>query len=130
VSLTNRLDFEVRDYECDLQGIVNNARYIHYLEHARHHYLKGQNISFVSFHEQGKDLIVTEAQLKYHKSLYPGDNFFVETSLEKLSPIRFSFIQKILRSNTETDELVLEAQTIGVCLDRVSGKAVKLDFLN
>ena len=31
---------EVRDYECDLQGIVNNAEYQHYLEHARHQFLR------------------------------------------------------------------------------------------
>jgi acyl-CoA thioesterase FadM len=35
-----RLDFEVRDYECDLQGIVNNAVYQNYLEHTRHEFLK------------------------------------------------------------------------------------------
>ncbi|NSW95739.1 MAG: acyl-CoA thioesterase, partial [Bacteroidales bacterium] len=34
-----RLEFTVRDYECDLQGVVNNANYQHYLEHARHEYL-------------------------------------------------------------------------------------------
>ena len=28
-----RLD--VRDYECDIQGIVNNANYLHYTEHTR-----------------------------------------------------------------------------------------------
>ena len=27
------LKMKVRDYECDLQGIVNNANYQHYLEH-------------------------------------------------------------------------------------------------
>jgi len=27
-----KVDFEVRDYECDLQGIVNNAVYQNYLE--------------------------------------------------------------------------------------------------
>ena len=27
------LEMKVRDYECDLQGIVNNANYQHYLEH-------------------------------------------------------------------------------------------------
>ena len=29
------LKMKVRDYECDLQGIVNNANYQHYLEHTR-----------------------------------------------------------------------------------------------
>ena len=27
------LKMKVRDYECDLQGIVNNANYQHYIEH-------------------------------------------------------------------------------------------------
>ena len=26
---------EVRDYECDIEGIVNNANYLHYTEHTR-----------------------------------------------------------------------------------------------
>ena len=29
-------EMEVRDYECDIQGIVNNANYLHYTEHTRH----------------------------------------------------------------------------------------------
>ena len=31
---------EVRDYECDIQGIVNNANYLHYTEHTRHRFLR------------------------------------------------------------------------------------------
>ncbi len=32
---------EVRDYECDIEGIVNNANYLHYMEHTRHLFLEG-----------------------------------------------------------------------------------------
>ena len=50
------LEFTVRDYECDLQGVVNNANYQHYLEHARHEFLISKGISFVKLHEEGIDL--------------------------------------------------------------------------
>ena len=33
------LEMQVRDYECDMEGIVNNAIYQHYLEHTRHEFL-------------------------------------------------------------------------------------------
>ena len=39
------LEMKVRDYECDLQGIVNNANYQHYLEHTRHEFLTSVGIT-------------------------------------------------------------------------------------
>ena len=47
------LKMKVRDYECDLQGIVNNANYQHYLEHTRHEFLSSTGVSFAALHEQG-----------------------------------------------------------------------------
>ena len=41
------LEMKVRDYECDMQGIVNNANYQHYLEHARHEFLQSTGTAFV-----------------------------------------------------------------------------------
>lgn len=32
------LPIKVRDYEVDAEGIVNNANYLHYLEHTRHEF--------------------------------------------------------------------------------------------
>ena len=46
------LKMKVRDYECDLQGIVNNANYQHYLEHTRHEFLTSVGISFARLHEE------------------------------------------------------------------------------
>ena len=44
---------EVRDYECDIEGIVNNANYLHYTEHTRHLFLKHCGLSFAEMHEKG-----------------------------------------------------------------------------
>lgn len=49
------LNMKVRDYECDMQGIVNNAIYQHYLEHTRHEFITKLGINFAELHD--KDLI-------------------------------------------------------------------------
>ena len=76
------LTLDVRDYECDLQGIVNNAIYQHYLEHARHQYLQSLGLSFARFHEQGHDLVLTRAEIDYKTPLRSGDRFTVELRVE------------------------------------------------
>ena len=55
-----RLD--VRDYECDIQGIVNNANYLHYTEHTRHRFLKSLGVSFSELHAKGVDAVVARMQ--------------------------------------------------------------------
>ena len=42
---------EVRDYECDIEGIVNNANYLHYAEHTRHLFLRSLGASLYVFHQ-------------------------------------------------------------------------------
>ncbi len=69
--------FTVRDYECDLQGIVNNAIYLHYLEHARHVFLKTRGVDFAALHAQGIDPVVVRIEVDYKVSLRSGDEFSV-----------------------------------------------------
>ena len=57
------LPMKVRDYECDLQGIVNNANYQHYLEHTRHEFLLSAGVSFAGLHEQGVDPVVARINI-------------------------------------------------------------------
>lgn len=90
-------DLEVRDYECDLQGIVNNARYQHYLEHARHKFLREQGLDFAEVTAQGIFLIVTRIEIDYKSPLRSGDAFRVFLNLERVSRIRFAFNQEIHR---------------------------------
>ena len=91
------LEMAVRDYECDLQGVVNNAVYQNYLEHARHEYLKHIGIDFAALAEQGINLVVTRVEIDYKVSLTSGDRFVVEVRPERISPVRIGFRQDINR---------------------------------
>ena len=66
---------KVRDYECDLQGVVNNANYQHYMEHTRHEFLESLGANFGQMHEDGLDAFVTKVTISYKKSLRSGDSF-------------------------------------------------------
>ena len=63
------LEMKVRDYECDLQGIVNNANYQHYIEHTRHEFLLAQGISFADLHAQGIDAVVARLNMAFKTPL-------------------------------------------------------------
>ena len=91
------LEMAVRDYECDLQGVVNNAVYQNYLEHARHEYLKSIGIDFAALAAEGINLVVTRVEMDYKLSLTSGDRFVVEVRPERLSPVRIGFRQDIYR---------------------------------
>ncbi len=105
------LEFEVRDYECDLQGIVNNAVYLNYLEHARHRYLKSIGIDFAALHERGCDLVVTRSEIDYESPLRSGDRFVVRSRMRRQRRIRFLFEQEVVKLPGQ--ERVLQAVITG-----------------
>lgn len=55
----------VRDYECDIEGIVNNANYLHYAEHTRHLFIKERGLSFAEMHRKGVDAVVAKMNLRF-----------------------------------------------------------------
>ena len=77
------LKMKVRDYECDLQGIVNNANYQHYLEHTRHEFLTSVGISFARLHEEGVDPVVARLTMAFKTPLRSGDEFVSKLYLKK-----------------------------------------------
>ena len=105
-------EFRVRDYECDIQGIVNNANYQHYLEHARHEFLISKGISFANLHDQGIDLVVTRVEIDYKYPLKSMDNFIVKTHVIRKGNVRLLFIQEIY--NIPDEKLIIKAVVTGV----------------
>ncbi len=64
-----QLELKVRDYECDLQAIVNNANYQHYYEHTRHEFLSQHKISFADLHDQGVAFGVARVEMAFKTPL-------------------------------------------------------------
>ena len=105
-------DFVVRDYECDLQGVVNNANYQHYFEHARHQFLLSRGISFSLLHDEGVDLIVTHVEIDYKYPLKSRDHFYVTVKVERIGNVRLLFSQEIFMSGN--NKLCARAKVTGV----------------
>lgn len=118
------LRMKVRDYECDLQGIVNNANYQHYLEHARHEFLLEKGISFSELHQQGIDTVVARIEMSFKTPLRSGDAFICKLAVRK-EGIKYLFIQDIYRASDQ--KCSLKAVVTAVCL--VNGRLGDCDQL-
>lgn len=91
------IDLTVRDYECDMQGLVNHARYLHYLEHARHEYLLSRGLDFAKLTAEGIVVVVVRAEVDYRMSLRSGDRMRITVQPVQRSRIRLDFLQSITR---------------------------------
>jgi acyl-CoA thioester hydrolase len=92
------IEMKVRDYECDAQGIVNNANYLHYMENTRHEFMQSLGISFKESHKLGVDPVVTRADLHYKASL-SGEDVFISSLTVERKGVKMLFHQKIHRKN-------------------------------
>ena len=113
------LPMKVRDYECDLQGIVNNANYQHYLEHTRHEFLHSIGVSFAALHEKGIDPVVARLQMAFKTPLKSGDEFISKLYLRK-EGIKYVFHQDIFRLSDLKMSVQATVDTVCVINGRLS----------
>jgi len=115
-----KFDFEyemdVRDYECDMQGVVNNSVYQNYLEHTRHQYLKSIGLDFTELTEKEINLMVIRIEIDYQASLKSGDKFISALRMERISALRFGFVQRIFRKSD--NKLMIKALVIGTSVNK------------
>jgi acyl-CoA thioester hydrolase len=90
------LEFVVRDYECDLQGVVNNSVYQNYLEHTRHEFMKTIGLDFADLFSRGIIAVVARIELAYKTSLRSGDKFVCRLRVEQ-EGVKYIFYQDIFR---------------------------------
>ena len=104
------LEDKVRDYECDLQGVVNNANYQHYMEHARHEFLEYLGENFGAMHEQGIDAFVARVDIQYKHSLTDiltnkSFKILAKNLTQSINLYRMDHNENIQRSEEHTSKL-------------------------
>ena len=104
---------EVRDYECDIQGIVNNANYQHYMEHTRHKFIQTLGLSFADLHNRGIDVVVARMNLQFKVPLRSEDVFLSRLKMTK-EGLRYVFHQDIIRK--ADGKLCFRGQVEAVCV--------------
>ena len=93
------LEMEVRDYELDCEQIVNNANYLHYMEHTRHKFCQKVGVPFIEMHKSGLDAVARKIEIEYLTPLQSGDKFISGLNLLRKGP-RYIFVQEIIKSNS------------------------------
>lgn len=113
---------EVRAYELDLQGIVNNAVYLNYLDHVRVQHLASKGVNWEKWHEEGYNLVLIHVDMELKNSLRANDKFFVTSSMEQSGRLKIIFKQAIYRE--PDNKLIANAINTVVCVSVQNGKPV------
>lgn len=111
------LTLKVRDYECDLQGIVNNSVYQQYMEHTRHEFILSLGLDFAQLHKEGTNLVVARLEMTFKTPLTSGDEAYCTLNVEKKG-IKYIFTQEIYRKKDM--KLALQGSVTAVAV--INGK--------
>lgn len=92
------MPMQVRDYEVDAEGIVNNAEYLHYMEHTRHEFCRMAGITFRQMRERGIDPVATRIEISYKLPLRLSDEMVSCLNISRKGA-QFIFHQDIYRAD-------------------------------
>lgn len=90
------LGIRTRDYETDVQGIINNANYLHYLEITRHAYCENRGYTFAEMTADGLIVVLRRVEIEYLSSLH-GNELFLSCLWLERDGARFVFHQDLFR---------------------------------
>lgn len=92
---------EVRGYELDSFGHVNNSVYLNYLEFARWKMLEQEGITLQKIQREQLWPIISAIEIKYLRPSFMGDLLEVRTRVVGSSKARFEIEQLIFRGETQ-----------------------------
>lgn len=113
--MKHNLEIKIYHADTDCYGIVWHGSYLRFFEQARCEFVTLASKSMKYFEEQGILFPLIEVNVKYKHPAKVHDILNIETSIDKLSPIRATMLQKI--TNKENGQEICEALITFVCTD-------------
>ena len=110
-------NYEIKIYHADTDcyGIVWHGNYLRFCEQARCDFVEAMGKSMKDYESNGIYTPLIEANIKYKHAAKVHDVLNIETSVETLSPLRATMLQKI--TNKLTGQDVAEVTVSFVCTD-------------
>ena len=97
--MISECSLQVRTYECDSYGHVNNANYLNYLEFARHELLRDIGFDYPKAINAGYGIYIARIEIDYKKPALIDDRLTIKTWPIKKGAVSGTLLQEIYREN-------------------------------
>ena len=108
------LDIIVRSTEIDVNGHVNNAKYLEYIEWGREEWYEQMGLHYDKFLEMGIQTVTVNININYRKECVQGDQLTIKTRSERVGKTSYVLKQDIFNQN---GELCADAFVTSVTMD-------------
>lgn len=109
------MHLQVRYYEMDVLGHVNNAVYLNYLEHAAIEHTQSLGFDHARLRDLGGQFVVRRHEIDYLGEALAGDELRITTWPEQMSGARAMRAYQI--ANAATGKRVVAARTLWAWVD-------------
>ncbi|ENK0557084.1 acyl-CoA thioesterase [Clostridium botulinum] len=124
----NRTETTVRYVETDQKGVVHHSNYYPWFEMGRTEFTKATGMKYTDIENIGVMMPLTESYCKYMKPAKYEDEIIIETSIEKLTPVKIIFSYKIIKK--ENNELLAKGNTTQAFVDKNNFRVINLKQCN
>jgi thioesterase-3 len=115
--METKLAIIVRSTEIDVNGHVNNAKYLEYLEWGREEWYEACALSYETFGALGIQTVTVNININYRKECKQGEHLTVSCHPEKMGRSSYVLQQEI---RNQQGELCADALVTSVTMDSVA----------
>ncbi|MFC5450800.1 acyl-CoA thioesterase [Paenibacillus aestuarii] len=120
MTVKSKLDITVRSTEIDVNGHVNNAKYLEYLEWGREEWYELCKLPYETFGAMGIQTVTVNISINYKKECKQGDKLTVTCQPERIGRSSYVLKQEIV---DEQGELRADALVTSVTMDSATRKS-------